>query len=197
MFEIFEGLTAWNIILTILACWLILTLFSCMQKVKQEDEKAYLTFGTGFFIFGGLCGWLAYHPGSLYFLFWGCGGGTILTLLFIRTASMREFRRLFLQNFAGTFWGCWLPSRYKYSRRCSYNYSDENQIDYSWEEWQRELAERHNEGMRIHGTTGDSDQSRNEQGLPVDSYGDPDWDTIEKENESYDDLERPCESAYD
>ena len=196
MMKIFDGLTAWDIILISLACWLVLTLFSCMQKVKQDSEKAYLTFGSGLVILGGLSGWLAYYLGSAYYLFWGVGGGTILTLLLIRTSAMREFRNLFLQNFAGTFWGCWLPSRYRYSR-CSYNYSDENQIDYSWEDWQKELAERHNEGMRIHGKTGDPDQSRNEQGLPVDSYGDPDWHTVEKENESYDDSDRPCDSAYD
>ena len=108
--KIFDELTAWDIILVSLACWLVLTLFSCMQKVKQDSEKAYLTFGSGLVIFGGLSGWLAYYLGSAYYLFWGVGGGTILTLLLIRTSAMREFRNLFLQNFAGTFWGCWLPS---------------------------------------------------------------------------------------
>lgn len=194
--KIFDGLTAWNIILIILACWLLLTLFFCVQKVKQDSEKAYLTFGSGLVIFGGLSGWLAYYLGSAYYLFWGVGSGTILTLLLIRTSAMREFRNLFLQNFAGTFWGCWLPSHYRSGRR-AYRYvprGDEPETTFpNYTTEQEEELERFYKGMEIWGTQGEDGQERNAQGLPVDSYGDPDWDTIEKENDNYDEMEKSCD----
>ena len=196
MMKIFDGLTAWNIILIILACWLLLTLFFCVQKVKQDSEKAYLTFGSGLVIFGGLSGWLAYYLGSAYYLFWGVGSGTILTLLLIRTSAMREFRNLFLQNFAGTFWGCWLPSHYRSGRR-AYRYvprGDEPETTFpNYTTEQEEELERFYKGMEIWGTQGEDGQERNAQGLPVDSYGDPDWDTIEKENDNYDEMEKSCD----
>ena len=191
MMKIFDGLTAWDIILISLACWLVLTLFSCMQKVKQDSEKAYLTFGSGLVIFGCLSGWLAYYLGSAYYLFWGVGGGTILTLLLIRTSAMREFRNLFLQNFAGTFWGCWLPSRYRSGRRAyRHVYSiDDERPDYSLSSQQQELMERFNEGMDRWGVRGDTAQARNDDGVPVDSDGDIDWNTTQEEAEHYNDLD--------
>lgn len=189
--KIFDGLTAWDIILISLACWLVLTLFSCMQKVKQDSEKAYLTFGSGLVIFGCLSGWLAYYLGSAYYLFWGVGGGTILTLLLIRTSAMREFRNLFLQNFAGTFWGCWLPSHYRSGRRAyRHVYSiDDERPDYSLSSQQQELMERFNEGMDRWGVRGDTAQARNDDGVPVDSDGDIDWNTTQEEAEHYNDLD--------
>lgn len=186
--EIFDGLTAWDIILVSLACWLLLTLFSCMQKVKQDSEKAYLTFGSGLVILGGLSGWLAYYLGSAYYLFWGAGGGTILTLLLIRTSAMREFRNLFLQNFAGTFWGCWLPSHYRSGRRAyRHVYSiDDERPDYSREPWQNELAERHADGVRVYGTFDNIDTNRNSEGLPLTTEDEVDWNAAREENERYD-----------
>ncbi len=189
MMKIFDGLTAWDIILISLACWLVLTLFSCMQKVKQDSEKAYLTFGSGLVIFGCLSGWLAYYLGSAYYLFWGVGGGTILTLLLIRTSAMREFRNLFLQNFAGTFWGCWLPSHYRSGRR-AYRYvprGDEPETTFpNYTTEQEEELERFYKGMDELGIRGNPEQTRNSSGLPINSDGDPDWEVISEENAGYD-----------
>ncbi len=200
MLEIFEDIIVWTVIIAILIIWLAITLLMCLQCVKEECEDGYNAFAGSFIILGGLSSWAAAYFDLPYYLAWGCAGGVIFTLLFVRTSTMREFRNTFLAYFSCTFWGCWIPKHNRAGNgTSSYMSSGEESeiISPYYTPKEREELERHADGLRSYGTTGDPYTSRNSEGQPIDSEGYIDFDTLRAENESYDDLGRSCDSAYD
>lgn len=191
MLEIFEDITVWTVIIAILIIWLAITLLMCLQCVKEECEDGYNAFAGSFIILGGLSSWAAAYFDLPYYLAWGCAGGVIFTLLFVRTSTMREFRNTFLAYFSCTFWGCWIPKHNRSNRRLCNNTSipDDEGIDYGLSPYQQELINHFSEGMDRWGVRGDPIQARNENGIPLDSDGNTDWNAVEQETEHYNDLD--------